>query len=226
MNGYIRCGGFEKANSVVVREDGTRDVIYWRLGDHNVPAVHGVRATLVRYPVHYYVHAYYGPEVMAARSARIVQLGWSSHSFDLPLPPEIVGHYNLLRQGVSIVRDELRGSPTRVRFLYPATIEITSADEWCDRFTIYMNLMACEFYHMLWVVAGTSGHPPSQLTCDPADVSTCPKLLAWLRRFEASKKKLYRENGFDWDPRRGPIGSAEDPCRSGCATSPREGKSS
>lgn len=201
----IICGGRGKANCVVVRDDGTEDVVNWRLASHEVPAVHRVRATLVRYPVMYYVHADYGPEVMAARSESIARLGWNSRSFDLPLPPETVGHFNLLRGAVSVAHAELRGSPTEVKFQYPATIKMRAGDRWRDAFAIYLNLPACEFYHMLLAVAGVAGHPSSHLTIEPVDLGTIPKLLAWLRPFEAAKKTLYCDNGFDWNPRRGPI---------------------
>lgn len=204
MGGHIRCGGCGKANSVVVREDGTRDVIRWSLDGHHVPAVHRVRATLVRYPVDYYVHANYGPEVMAARSENIARLEWSSQSFNLPCPPEIVGHFNLMSQAVRVVHRELRGSPTKVCLGYPTTVRLRSCDDWNDQFCIYLNLFGYEFYHLLFV-AGSEHGPSSQFVAEPADVSTCPKLLTWLRPFESAKKKLYRDNGFDWNPKRGPI---------------------
>lgn len=202
---HIVCGGLGKVKSAVIRDDGTRDVIHWRLGDHNVPAVHRVRATLVRYPVMHYVHACYGTEVMAARSESIAKLGWSSRSFDLPLPPETVGHFNLLREAVSTAYRELRGSRTEVCFRYPATIRIRGCDPWQDAFAVYLNLPACEFYHMLFAVVGAAGHPSSHVEVQPADLGTLPKLLAWLRPLEAKKKRLYRDSGFDWNPRRGPV---------------------
>lgn len=205
MGGYIRCGGDGKANCVVVRGDGTRDVVNWKCGDVNVPAVHRVRATLVRYPSQYYVRANYGPEVMAARSESIARLGWKSRSFDLPLPPETVGHFNLLRGAIEGAHKELKGTPTRVRFRYPATVEIVGDQPWQPGFVVYLNLPAIEFYHLLFAVSDASPHPSSHLTIGPADVSTVPKLLAWLRPFETAKKKLYRGNGFDWNPRRGAI---------------------
>lgn len=201
----MQCGGNGKANCVVIGEDGTREVMDWQLGNHHVPAVHRVRATLVRFPVNYYVHADYGPEVMAARSKPIAELGWSSRSFDLPLPPETVGHFNLLTHAVSAAHRELDRAQTLIRVGYPSVIVINSPDASLSGFNIYLNLAACEFYHMLWVIAGASGHPPSQIICEPADVSTCPKLMRWLTRFEAAKRKLYRKNGFDWNPTRGPI---------------------
>lgn len=205
FGGHIQCGGCGKAKSVMIRPDGSRDVIDWDLNGHNIPAVHRVRATLVRYPIMHYVHADYGPEVMAARSDSIAKLGWRSRSFDLPLPPETVGHFNLLREAVSVAYAELQGHPTKVEFNYPATIFVESWFGWMDRFVIHLNLPACEFYHMLLAVAGAAGHPSSHLTLEPADIKTCPKLLKWLRPFEAAKKRLYRDNGFDWNPRRGPI---------------------
>jgi hypothetical protein len=201
---HIQCGGCGRANTVVVRQDGTRDVINWRLGDHNVPAVHRVRATVVRYPVRYYSHADYGPEVMAVRSESTARLGWSSQSFNLPLVPEIVGHFNLLSQAVKAAHKELCGSPTRVCLRYPTTVTVKSPVEWLPAFRIYLNLFAYEFYHLLFVVGSEHG-PSSQFVVAPADVGTCPKILSWLRPFEAAKKKLYRDNGFDWNPRRGPI---------------------
>lgn len=204
MNGHIQCGGCGKANSVVVREDGFRDVIYWRLGNHNVPAVHRVRATVVRFPVMHYVHADYGPEVMAIRSESIARLGWSSQSFDLPLAPEVVGHFNLLSQAVAVIHKEFRGMSTKVCLRYPTVIASCSLSAGHDEFRIYLNLHAYEFYHLLFVVGSEHG-PSSQFVAAPADVGTCPKLLAWLRPFETAKKKLYRDNGFDWKPRRGPI---------------------
>jgi hypothetical protein len=79
-----------------------------------------------------------------------------------------------------------------------------SVDAWRDSFRIYLNLHGYEFYHLLFVVGSESG-PGFQFDVEPADVSTCPKLLAWLRPFETAKKKLYRDHGFDWNPRRGPI---------------------
>jgi hypothetical protein len=201
----IICGGCGKASCIVVREDGTEDVVDWQLGSHKVPAVHRVRVTLIRHPVMHYVHADYGPEVMAVRSESIARLGWNSRSFDLPLPPETVGHFNLLREAVSVAYKELQGSPTEVGFRYPATIKIRSVERWKDAFALYLNLSACEFYHMLFTVAGAAGHPSSHFTFEPADVGTAPKLVSWLRPFETAKKKLYRDNGFDWNPRRGPI---------------------
>lgn len=204
MTEYILCGGWGKANSEVVREDGSRDVISWRLGNHAVPAVHRVRATLVRHPIDHYVHARYGPEVMAARSENIASLGWSSQSFDLPYPPEVVGHFNLLGQAVRVAGRELRGAPTKVELGYPTTISLRSVIDYWDRFSIYLNLPGYEFYHLLFVVGSKYG-PSSQFDAEPADVGTCPKLLAWLRPFEAAKKHLYRDNGFDWNPRRGPV---------------------
>lgn len=201
---YIQCGGCGKADSVLVREDGTRDVVNWRLGDHRVPAVHRVRATVVRFPVMYHVHADYGPEVMAARSEPIARLGWSSTSFDLPLAPEVVGHFNLLSRAAAVIHEEYRGTPTKVGLCYPTTIRLASLEPGRDSFCIYLNLAAYEFYHLLFVVGSEHG-PSSQFVAEPADVGTCPKLLAWLRPFEAAKKRFYRENGFDWGPRRGPV---------------------
>ena len=203
-NGYIQCGGCGQADSVIVREDGTRDVINWRLRNHTVPAVHRVRATVVRFPVQYYVHAHYGPEVMAVRSENIARLGWSSQSFDLPLAPEVVGHFNLLSQAVAVIHEELRGGTTEVRLEYPTMLRLRSVDAWRDRFRIYLNIPAYEFYHLLFV-AGSEPGPASQFVVEPIDAGTCPKLLAWLRPFETAKKRLYRDNGFDWNPRRGPI---------------------
>jgi hypothetical protein len=202
--GHIQCGGCGKASSVIVREDGSRDVIDWRLGNHNVPAVHRVRATVVRYPVMRYVHAHYGPEVMAIRSESIARLGWSSLSFDLPLPPEIVGHFNLMSDAVAVIYKELQRSKTAVSVEYPTTISFRSLDANCVKFRIFLNLQGFEFYHLLFVV-GSPSRPSSQFVASKAEVGTCPKLLGWLRPFETAKKKLYRENGFDWNPRRGPI---------------------
>jgi hypothetical protein len=204
MNGHVQCGGCGKANSVVVRADGSRDVIHWRLGNHNVPAVHRVRATLVRFPWQHYVHANYGPEVMAVRSENIARLGWSSLSFNMPLIPEVVGHFNLLGQAAAVVHKEFRGGPTKARVEHPTTIRLWTPREGCDQFRVYLNLSGREFYDLLFVVGSEHG-PSSQFDVAPANVGTVPKLLAWLRPFEASKKKLYRDHGFDWNPRRGPI---------------------
>lgn len=204
MTGYIQCGGCGKANSIIVREGGSRDVIDWRLDNHSVPAVHRVRATAVRFPVQHYVHADYGPEVMAIRSESVAKLGWSSESFNLPLAPEIVGHFNLLSQAVAVVHKEIGAIPTKVRLGYPTVIGLMSLDDGRDKFQIYLNIPAYEFYHLLFVVGRESG-PSSQFVAEPADVSTCPKLLAWLRPFETEKRKFYRDNGFDWNVRRGPI---------------------
>lgn len=204
MPGHLLCGGCGKANSVIVRDDGSHDVIRWRLGNHNVPAVHRVRATVVRHPISYYVHADYGPEVMAIRSENTARLGWSSQSFNLPEVPEIVGHFNLLSQAVAHIHKELNGARADVKIGYPTTIAIRSVCEWQSNFRIYLNLHAYEFYHLLFVVGSEHG-PSFQFVADRVDVSTCPKLLGWLRPFETAKKKLYRENGFDWNPRRGLI---------------------
>jgi hypothetical protein len=100
----------------------------------------------------------------------------------------------------------VRSASTRVSVGYPTTIQLRSEHDWDDYFCIHLNLFAYEFYHLLFVV-GSEHRPASQFVAEPADVATCPKLLAWLRRFEASKKRLYRDNGFDWNPRRGPIES-------------------
>jgi len=208
MPGYIQCGGCGKASSVIVREDGSRDVIHWRLGDHKVPPVHRVRATLVRFPVEEYVHADYGPEAMACRAESIARLGWSSHSLDLPLVPEVVGHFNLLSEAIATAQTELGRQSTAVQFKYPNTISVAPANSRGDRFRVYLNLPGYEFYHFMFIVGGgarASGHPESHFTADPVDLSTCPKLLKWLKPFETAKKKLYLTNGFDWNPRRGPI---------------------
>ena len=202
--GIIQSGGCGKAASIIRRPNGSTDVIDWDLNGHNVPAVHRVRATLVRYPVQYHVHADYGPEVMAIRREMTASLGWRSQSFNLPEVPEVVGHFNLLSQSVALAYKELRGHPTEVRLEYPTIIKIRSAHDWLDRFRVYLNLPAYEFYHLL-IVLGSEHGPSFQFVADPADVSTVPKLLNWLRPFEAAKKQLYTDNGFDWNPRRGPI---------------------
>jgi hypothetical protein len=203
MNSYLQCGGCGKAHSVIVDTDGSREVIDWQLGDHKVPAVHRVRAKLVRFPVAYYQHAHYGPEVMAIRSENTARLGWSTQSFNMPLVPEVVGHFNLLTHAVACAYKVLRGEPTKVDLGYPTTITLENIRAGHDYFRIYLNLAAYEFYHLLFVVG--QEHLSSQFVVEPVDVRTCPKLLDWLRPFETAKKKLYCENGFDWNPKRGPI---------------------
>ena len=193
----------DRVGSYVIRADGTRDVIHWRLGEIHVPAVHRVRATLVRFPVGYYQHADYGPEVMATRPADIARLGWNEQSFHLPYPPEIVGHFNFASEAVSVAYETLNeGRRTRVELGYSASFDMRGHEGY-DWFRVYLNLAGAEFYHLLFEVG--NGRPSIICDAPAADVDTCPKLLSWLRPFETAKRKLYRDNGFDWNPRRGPI---------------------
>lgn len=198
--GHIECS---HVGSAVVQPDGTRDVISWRFGEIHLPAVHRVRATLIRFPVGYYQHADYGPEVMAARPADIARLGWCQHSFHLPYPPETIGHFNLASEAVATAYETLsEGRRTKVSIGHPASFDMRGHEGY-DWFRVYLNVSGLEFYHLLFEAG--KGRP--SIICDApgADVGTVPKLLAWLRPFETAKRKLYKSHGFDWNPRRGPI---------------------
>jgi hypothetical protein len=187
-----------KAHTVITGADGSREVVSWNLKGHSVPAIRQVRSTLVRFPVAYYQHANYGPEVMAARSENIARLGWSSESFDLPLPPESVGHFNLLSKAIKAAHRDLSTSPTTVSVGFPTTLKLSAADAWRPRFVVYLNLAAYEFYHLLFAACGRYSH--LQFNVPGIAVGTCPKLIAWLAKFERDKAQQYRENGFDWNP--------------------------
>lgn len=202
MNTTIEVGP-GKAHTVYIR-DGIREVVEWDLDGQSVPAVHTLRATLVRHPVDYYRHASYSPEVMAARSENIARLGWNQESFNLPKPPEIVGTYNLLSLAVASTYQEINHGVTSVEWMHPAGMRIKSNAPWHPSFSIYLNIPAYEFYHLLFAAAWAR-YSHLQFSVEPIDVSTAPKLARWLTRFEAMKKRQYREHGFDWNPKRGPI---------------------
>jgi hypothetical protein len=198
----ITCVGGSKERIVLRHGDGSSEVLAWDLNGQTVPALSQVEVTLVRYSIAYYQHAHCSPEVMESRSENIARLGWSSESFDLPLPPETAGSFNLLSGAIRAAHRELTPSRTYAETGYPSMLKLSSDGRADPRFVVYLNLAAYEFYHLLFAASGRYSH--LQFKVAPIDVDTCPKLLAWLRRFEQDKAEQYRVNGFEWRPRRKP----------------------
>lgn len=175
------------------------DVIMgWRLSDtQNVPAIEQCRITVVKYPIDYYQHFNYGPETMALRSKRIVELGWSSKSFDLQRPPISVGKYSLLSNAIKGVVSVLGRSSVPIQRRYPSTIEFLPDRRRQDYCILYFDHQAYEFYDLLFIL-GKDACPFENVP--KPKLNTSKQLLSWAKSFEFKRRKMYKSEGFTWEP--------------------------
>ena len=128
-------------------------IMSWQLTEfQQVPAIEQSCITVVRYPVNYYQHFDYSPEVMALREKKIVELGWSSTSFDLPRPPYSVGEFSLLSDAIKRVISVLNCSRMDAERRYPSMITFRPDEKRQDYCTLYFNHKAYEFYNLLFIL--------------------------------------------------------------------------
>ena len=174
-------------------------VMGWRLENGlSVPAIEQSRISIIKFPVEYYQHFYYSPELMEARDPDIKRLGWSSHSFDLPKPPELIGECSLLSEALITVGKILNGRIV-VRRNWPTnvTCEEVGNGKQSDYFVLYFNHYAHEFYDILYEI----GKEPSVVFKLPDQkLDTLPQLLKWSKSHEARRKRMYKCEGFTWQP--------------------------
>lgn len=176
-------------------------IMTWRLSDtQEVPAIEQSVITVVRYPVNYYQHFDYSPEVMALRGKIIVELGWSSVSFDLPRPPYSVGEFSLLSDAIKRVTSVLNCSRMVVERIYPSMITFLPNGKREDYCTLYFNHRAYDFYNLLFILGETDclfENVPKP------KINTLNQLLRWVKSFEFMRRKLYKSHGLSWEPKRG-----------------------
>jgi len=172
----------------------------WRLTDtQQVPAIEQSVITVVKCPVDYYQHFDYSPEVMALRSARIVELGWSSTSFDLPRPPYPIGEYSLLSEAIKKVISVLNLYCSRIAAeIYPSIIGLLPNEHRQDYCLLYFNHAAYEFYNLLFILG--KENCPFENVPNPK-INTLNQLLRWSKSFEFMRRKLYKSHGFSWEPK-------------------------
>lgn len=180
-------------------------IMSWQLTDmqqvpdtQQVPAIEQSCITVVKYPVNYYQHFYYSPEVMALRSKRIVELGWSSRSFDLPRPPYSVGEYSLLSAAIKRVTSVLKCSRMDAERCYPSLITFQQNGYREDYCILYFNHAAYDFYNLLFILGEDTC--PFENVPNPK-INTLNQMLRWSRSFEFMRRKLYKSHGFSWEPK-------------------------
>lgn len=180
-------------------EDGV--VISWQLSDtQQVPAIEQSCITVVRFPVNYYQHFDYSPEVMALREKSIVELGWSTHSFDLPRPPYSVGEFSLLSGAIKRVVSVLNRSRIVAVRRYPSMITFRPGGNREDYCVLYFNHQAYEFYNLLFILGEDAC--PFENVPNPK-INTLNQMLRWAKSFEFMRRKLYKSHGFSWEPKGG-----------------------
>ena len=176
-------------------------IMSWQLTDtQEVPAIEQSCITVVKYPIDYYQHFDYSPEVMALRSKRTVELGWSSRSFDLPRPPYPVGEYSLLGDAIKRVASVLRNSRITAERDYPSTFTFRPNGWREDYCILYFNNEAYEFYNLLFIL-GKDINVPFENVPNPK-INTLNQLLCWSKSFEFMRRKMYKSHGFSWEPKK------------------------
>lgn len=173
-------------------------IMAWQLSDtQTVPAIEQSCITVVRYPVNYYQHFDYSPEVMALRNKHIVELGWRSVSFDLPGSPYSVGEFSLLSVAIKRVKSVLNCSYMTAKRRYPSMITFRPHRKREDYCTLYFNHQAYEFYNLLFILgeASTFENVPKP------KINTLNQLLRWAKSFEFMRRKMYKSHGFSWEPK-------------------------
>lgn len=174
-------------------------IMNWRLSDTQmVPAIEQSRITVVKFPVNYYQHFDYSPEVMALREKKIVELGWSSTSFDLPRLPYSVGEFSLLSGAIKRVISVLNCSRMDAERRYPSMITFRPNGWREDYCTLYFNHKAYEFYNLLFILGKDAC--PFENVPNPK-INTLNQLLRWAKSFEFMRRKMYKSNGFSWEPK-------------------------
>lgn len=184
---------------------GTPDWIYdgvimsWRLTDtQQVPAIEQSCITVVRFPVNYYQHFAYSPELMALREKSIVELGWDNKSFDIPRPPYSVGEFSLLSDAIKRVVTVLGRSRIDAGRVYPSMITFRPDGNKQDYCTLYFNHQAYEFYNLLFILGEDAC--PFENVPNPK-INTLNQMLRWAKSFEFMRRKLYKSHGFSWEPK-------------------------
>lgn len=173
-------------------------VMGWRLSDtQDVPAIEQCRITVTQYPVAYYQHFNWGPEKMALREKGIVKLGWDNSSFDLQRPPVSVGEYSLLSGAIKRVASVLACSGMVIRRCYPSTIEFLPDERRQDYCILYFDHQAYEFYDLLFILGRDAC--PFENVPNPK-LNTLKQLLNWAKSFEFKRRKMYKSEGFTWEP--------------------------
>lgn len=175
-------------------------VMGWRLDDNQqVPAIEQSRIAVVKFPVDYYQHFDYGPELMMLRRERIKELGWSSVSFDLPRMPSVVGEFSLLSNAIKKVVSVLDSSSVYADRIYPSIITLTSKGygRRSDYCVLYFNGAAYEFYDLLFAIGLDT--VVFENVPNPK-IKTLNQLLQWSKSFEFKRRKLYKSQGFSWEP--------------------------
>ncbi len=191
----------------VFQEKGKPEkVLSWRWderGMQTVPAIEVSLIAVVKFPVDYYRHFNYSPDLMDLRRGRIKELGWDSQSFDLPCTPEIMGTYSLLTDALKVAREVLGkacGRGSQVERIYPSTVRLTTdyGSARADYVVLFFNGAAYEFYDLLFQL-GKKDTVQFENIPDPK-INTLPYLLKWARAFETRKRAAYKQRGFTWEP--------------------------
>lgn len=174
-------------------------IMSWQLSDtQQVPAIEQSCITVVKYPVDYYQHFDYSPEVMALRSKRIVELGWRGTSFDLPRPPYPIGEFSLLSDAIKRVTSALNCSRIAAERIYPSMFAFRPDGNREDYCVLYFNHRAYDFYNLLFILGKDAC--PFENVPNPK-INTLNQLLRWAKFFEFMRRKLYKAHGFQWEPK-------------------------
>ena len=180
-------------------------VMGWRIDEkQKVPAIEQSCITVVKFPILYYQNFNYSPEAMALRPQRIIELGWDNISFDLQMPPKVVGEYSLLSGAVKRVKNVLDFKQIKITKEWPSTIicsntscgnDYRNRDDYC---VLFFNHAAYEFYNFFFIL-GSDTNCPFENVPNPT-MNTLNQLLKWTELFERKRQKLYIKHGFTWGP--------------------------
>lgn len=179
-------------------------VMSWAYGEkqfHSVPAIEQCWITVVKFPVLYAQNVNYGPELMKLRRKDIVRLGWDNDHLDQPQAPYPVGKFSLLSHAIKAVNKTFEHSEVYIERLYPSMIDCTSKNygKRSDYCRLYFDMHAFEFYHLLFKL-GTDAVPFENLP--NLKLNTLNQLLRWAKSFEFKRRKMYKKEGFTWEPKK------------------------
>jgi hypothetical protein len=125
-------------------------------------------------------------------------LGWSNRSFDLPRPPITIGAYSLLSDAIKKAAFTLPwSSQVECQRRYPSTIGFLPNQKRHDYCILYFDHQAYEFYDLLFIL-GKDACPFENVP--KPKLNTLNQLLKWAKSFEFKRRKMYKAEGFTWEP--------------------------